>query len=443
VINSHLQLHPAVRTAAVRPAAARTTATRTEKVRATKLRVTLLRAALLVAAVGISVPSWWWRGGGLLPYRMDLDVYRLGGRAWLDGVSLYSSLPATAVGVKLPFTYPPFAAVVFSPLALIPLGLAGLLATLGTIAALIVPLRLYLRPLGWSAGWVLPAALLLEPVRSTIQFGQVNVVLMAMVAADCLVREPRWPRGLLTGVAAAVKLTPLPFILFFLLRRDYRAAATMGLSFAACTALGVVFAPDDSRQFWSSALFTTTTRIGNPQYAANQSFMGILARDGFNLTSPTCLCIWLALTVATLAVTCVGMRRALAARHARLALALNALAALLVSPISWSHHWVWAAPALLALVAAGRDRSLRGAWPAAGCGLVIFVLAPQWWFDSVPHWNLWQQALGDSYVIFAVSVLIAATRMRTWRTPPPATNVQVSRISLTDNAPRLEHSYRQ
>lgn len=381
---------------------------------------TVVRTALAVAAVGLFVPLWSSHGPSLLPYRMDLDVYRIGGRAWLDGTSLYKSLPATAVGLRLPFTYPPFAAIVFSPLALIPLDVAGLAVTLCTVAALIVTLRLYLRPLGWSTGWVLPVALLLEPVRSTIQFGQVNVVLMALVSADCLVRAPRWPRGSLTGLAAAVKLTPLPIILFFLLRRDFRAAATMSLTFASCTALGVVLAPRDSRQFWTSAVFTITTRIGNPQYAANQSFVGIMARAGLNPATPACLCLWLALTVAVLAVTCVGMRHALAARHARLALAFNAFASLLVSPISWSHQWVWAGPAILALAAAGRDRSLRGAWQAAGCGLVIFVVAPQWWFDSQPRWALWQQAVGDSYVLFAVSILIVAFRMRPSRPPVPA-----------------------
>jgi alpha-1,2-mannosyltransferase len=267
---------------------------------------------------------------------------------------------------------------------------------------------------------VLPAALFLEPVRSTIQFGQVNVALMALVTADCLVKTPRWPRGSLTGLAAAMKLTPLPFILFFLLRRDYRAAATMSLTFLSCTALGAVVAPQDSRQFWTSAVFTTTTRIGNPQYAPNQSFVGIMARAGFNPASPACLCLWLVLTIAVLAVTCVGMRRAFAAQHARLALVLCAFASLLVSPISWSHQWVWAGPALLALAAAGRDTSLRGARPAAACGLVIFVIAPQWWFDSLPRWTLWQQAIGDAYVIFAVSVLILTARMRPARPPVPA-----------------------
>ncbi len=75
----------------------------------------------------------------------------------------------------------------------------------------------------WTVGWLLPAALLLEPLRSDLAYGQVDIVLMALVTLDCLTVEPRWPRGVLTGLAAAVKLTPAAFVLFFLLRRDYRA----------------------------------------------------------------------------------------------------------------------------------------------------------------------------------------------------------------------------
>ena len=94
--------------------------------------------------------------------------------------------------------------------------------------------------------WALPAALLLEPIRSTLTYGQINALLMALVAFDCLTRAPRWPRGIGVGIAAAVKLTPAVFLLFFLLRRDLRSAARAGLSFAACTGAGFALAPHDS-----------------------------------------------------------------------------------------------------------------------------------------------------------------------------------------------------
>ena len=127
--------------------------------------------------------------------------------------------------------------------------------------------------------WALPAALLLEPIRSTLTYGQINSLLMALVAFDCLTRAPRWPRGILVGIAAAVKLTPAVFLLFFLLRRDLRSAARAGLSFAACTGAGFALAPDDSLRYWTQNAYQPT-RIGGIAYAANQSILGTLARRG-------------------------------------------------------------------------------------------------------------------------------------------------------------------
>jgi alpha-1,2-mannosyltransferase len=383
-------------------------------------RVVLVAAN--VTAIVICLPSWTRHGVSLVPDRLDLDVYRIGGRVWLTGGHLYGSLPKTAQGIRLPFTYPPFAAIVLSPLSLIPLGAAGIIVTLATVALLAVTLRMYLPALGWPLAGVLPLALVLEPVRSTISYGQINVALMALVAADCLARAPRWPRGSLTGLAAAVKLTPLPFVLFFLLRRDYRAAAAMSASFAACTGLGFALAPADSARYWTSVVFDTG-RIGSPVYAGNQSILGMLTRAGLRPGTPAATSLWLALSIAVLTAAWLGMRRALAAADAALALSLNAFAALLVSPVSWSHHWVWAGPALLALAGAGRRRRLPGARSAAVCGLVLFALSPQWLLphggNRELHWVFWQQAVGGCYVLFAVATLLMACHMRGAAATPP------------------------
>lgn len=186
----------------------------------------------------------------------------------------------------------------------------------------------------------------------------------------------------------------------------------MSLSFAACTGLGFLLAPGDSMRYWTSAVFDTVSRIGNPAYAPNQSIVGVLERAGLHQGTPAATSAWLALSAAVFTVACLGMRRAFAAADAHLALVLNAFASLLASPISWSHHWVWAGPAVLALAAVGRDGRQRTAWLAPVSGMVIFIAAPQWWFDREPHWALWQQAAGSSYVLFAAAVLIMSTRMR-------------------------------
>ena len=126
----------------------------------------------------------------------------------------------------------------------------------------------------WAVAWLLPVALLLEPVRTTLAYGQINIVLMALVALDGLTEEPRWPRGALVGLAAAVKLTPAAFVLFFLLRRDYRAAAVAGVSFAAATVAGFALAGHDSVRYWTAAVFQTG-RIGGPATAANQCVQAV------------------------------------------------------------------------------------------------------------------------------------------------------------------------
>ena len=75
-----------------------------------------------------------WQLFGHLPYRIDVDVYRMGGRAWLDGQPLYAdgAMFHTRGGLDLPFTYPPLAAIVFSPLALVSLPVASVIITIIT-----------------------------------------------------------------------------------------------------------------------------------------------------------------------------------------------------------------------------------------------------------------------------------------------------------------------
>ncbi|OLT20730.1 hypothetical protein BJF78_09190 [Pseudonocardia sp. CNS-139] len=218
---------------------------------------------LLLALAGLVVHT-----GGR---HIDLEVYRFGVQAWLSGGDMYGPLPETSGHIALPFIYPPFAALLMVPLAVVPWGVAwvGLLllsaAALGgtlylvarrawpsggragalSVASLALPLALFVWP-GRAIDFDVPAdgpSIGLEPVLQTIEFGQINLLLMALVAADCLVARPRWPRGLLVGIAAAVKLTPAAFVLYFLLRRDYRAAAVAAVTGVAATLVGFAVRP--------------------------------------------------------------------------------------------------------------------------------------------------------------------------------------------------------
>jgi alpha-1,2-mannosyltransferase len=450
------------------------------------------------------------------PYRIDLNVYRIGSAAWLRGDDLYGALPPTSTGARLPFSYPPIAAVLLAPLALVPMSVAVTALTTVTIALTALVLRVFLgsvlappapsrevaaasaepgsiiaaairsrergdaspdrhpvittpipspalaaaRPHSspaaapaavfcsrpavswWTVSWLLPVTLFLEPVRNTLNYGQVNVALMALVAADCLVLAPRWPRGALVGIAAAVKLTPAVFVLYFLLRRDWRAAGQAALSFCACAGIGFALAWRDSVEYWTSLVFQVS-RPGSLAYAANQSIQGVLARAGLDPHSPAGAVTWLVLSAVAVALACLGMRKAFAASLDTWALSLNALAGLLISPISWSHHWVWGEMAVLTLALLGWRGSTRngpggrtehagrtgrprwtgrpdgvGLMPGRRClaiaaaGGVMFAVSPQWWFPSGAnrehHWAAWEQAVGSSYVIFAAVVLLAA-----------------------------------
>ena len=197
---------------------------------------------LALAALGYAG----WRLIGTTPYRIDIDVYRMGGQAWLDGHPLYAHDAKfhTPIGLNLPFTYPPLSAVVFAPFAWLGMPAASVTITLITLALLLVAMMIVLTGLdvwpttrvvpgpAWLRRWwltvliVAGATIYLEPIQANFAFGQINVVLMTLVIAECVPRRTPWPRGLLLGLGIALKLTPAVFLLYFLLRRDRRAVLT-------------------------------------------------------------------------------------------------------------------------------------------------------------------------------------------------------------------------
>jgi alpha-1,2-mannosyltransferase len=353
-------------------------------------------------------------------YHIDLEVYRLGVWTWLDGGDMYGPLPPTISGLALPFIYPPFAAMVLAPLALVPWTVAWVGLFAASLACLAVTLYVVVRRVWPDAGppgalaltsVALPLALVLEPVRETFEFGQVNLVLMALVAVDCLTVRTRWPRGLLVGLAAAIKLTPAAFVLFFLLRRDPRAAGVAVGTAVAATGLGFVVDPGASARYWFGG---PAAGVSGSIFYTNQTVQGVVARLGAGEAVVTIT--WLVLTAALLLLVAPVVRRA----DAPLALVTLAAFALLVSPTSWSHHWVWVAPALLVAIAqAVRDRS--AAWAAAsGLLVVTFTVAP---FHLLPQdggrellWSVPQQVVGATYVLVTVA-LLAALRRRHGRPP--------------------------
>ena len=250
-----------------------------------------------LAALGYAA----WRLVGHTPYRIDIDVYRMGGQAWLEGRPLYDRGVEfhTPIGLNLPFTYPPLAAIVFSPFAWLGMPAASVTITLITLALLVVSIMIVLTRLdvwptarvvpgpAWLRRWwltlliVAAAAIWLEPIKSNFTFGQINVVLMTLVIADCVPRRTPWPRGLLLGLGMALKLTPAVFLLYFLLNRDKRAMLTSLASALAATLAGFVLAWHDSWRYWGDTV-RDTDRIGAASLNTNQNVAGTLARLGLS-----------------------------------------------------------------------------------------------------------------------------------------------------------------
>ncbi|WP_043787615.1 glycosyltransferase 87 family protein [Amycolatopsis rifamycinica] len=389
---------------------------------------------LVLVAVLVSYNGGRWR---FPAYRVDLDVYRLGSTALLHGQALYGTLPPTGDGQFLLFTYPPFAAIVLTPLAVLPYWAACLALTLLTLGVLAVVLVTVLRAFGARCDRRRVAALLLaaevlEPVLRTLYAGQLDLLLLALVVLDVLVDTPRWPRGLLIGLAAAVKLTPAVFLLYFLFRRDTRTVVTAAVTFLAATALGFLLAGAGSVRYWTSALWDTG-RVGEPTYAGNQSLLGLLARAGVSPEARTAW--WLPLVAVVLVLTAWGVRRALAAGELTVALGLNALGGLLVSPISWTHHWVWAVVVLLGWAELARRTRRRAFAVPAATGAVLFVAGPQWWWprggEVERHWAFVQQLTGNGYVLFGLAVLLTAVLVRFPRREDPLSGAVPARAGAS------------
>lgn len=394
----------------------------------------------LLAGAGLGYAAW--QLFGHIPYRIDIDVYQMGGRAWMDGRPLYHGdvMFHTPIGIDLPFTYPPLSAILFCPFAWLHMPAASVAITALTLVLLVVSTAILLTRLdvwnssallpgpAWLRRWwlavviVAPATVWLEPIASNFAFGQINVVLMTLVIADCVPRRTPWPRGLLLGLGIALKLTPAVFLLYFLLRRDTRAAVTAVGSFLAATLVGFALAWNDSWEYWTHTVHHTD-RIGSAALNTDQNIAGALARTGIG-EQPRFL-LWVAASLMVLAVTVWAMRRVLEAGEPILAIICVAMFGLTVSPVSWSHHWVWMLPAVLVTaVLAWRRRNVALALVTAA-GVALMRWTP---IDLLPKHHEtnaagWRQLAGMSYVWWALALIVVAGCTVTVRkTSPDSTN---------------------
>ena len=436
-----------------------------------------------------------------LPQHFDVYVYWYALNNWFSGNSLYDwyALPDYKM---YPFTYPPFGAWALSPLTWFDYETAARLMIMAIALQTALIVALIGRSLGWSWGSAFAiapwAAILvqqcLEPFNQSVGFAQVNTAMMALVMID-VAAPPSWKgRGVASGLAAAIKLTPAIAVLIFLLRHQWRSAITMVATSLAVTLLSWVISPGESARFFFDAMWDPQ-RAGDAYYTSNQNLKGFVARAlpenawsiAWAITVALALvaAVWLCLRIqaaATSVVTphviyddaapghlnaatpatgaassaapatgvTVSAASAAPAGDAVELAASDAVAApsavatapapvlpenlatlltaavimtlgLLVSPITWSHHWVWGLASVVALIAVALR--LKSA-PLAAVALVqgaLFIMAPHWWFShgqvNELHWNVVEQLVGSSYTLAAIASGVALA----WALPVQAT----------------------
>ena len=310
----------------------------------------------------------------------DLAVYLGAVEGLADGASLYDFIRGNA-----PFTYPPFAGVLFTPLSslpTLPLQIGWSLATIATVLGLgALALRAHRRPPGsrhavHTAAFAL-ALMLSAPVSSDVKYGQVSLFLAALIAVDLLaLRRTPW-HGALIGLTAAVKLTPLIFIPLLWWAGRRTAAAVGAATFTGCGAIAAILLPGDSWRFWTTEVFHVS-RLGYITSVGNQSLNGALMRFGVPATPRSLL----VLTIGG-AVAAVALHRAV--RLAKTgdwlsAMTLVGAASVVLSPVSWTHHQIWLV--LAALLPVRGPAWIRPAWTTLVLAVMVLPVTalgtPQW-----------------------------------------------------------------
>jgi alpha-1,2-mannosyltransferase len=364
-------------------------------------RVSTRTLALMAAVVWLCLGAYMLRWGRT--WNLDLRVYRGAGQAWLHGAKPYLLL---FTGRHLAFTYPPFALIALLPLAWGPLRMVETIWWLLSGSCLVAVVTVALRrttPLRGGRAVAVAAivggvsAAVFEPLRSNMDYGQINWILMFLIVLDLTALRGRW-RGTLVGLAAAVKLTPLVFLGYFLVRRQWRTAARGATVFVVCTLIGAVVVQTDTWRFWLN-LFIKRGDIGNTGFVSNQSWLGLLYRAPF-AGGTVALVLWVPLVLVTLAAGLTLARCLLESDREIEAVLALAFTELLVSPISWTHHWSWVV--LVPLVTARQWRRNRAVGALMALLVAVAVVAPYWWVR--PRW-----IADDSLVLVGAAVLFVWT----------------------------------
>jgi alpha-1,2-mannosyltransferase len=414
-------------------------------------RLLLVVGVLLVGVVAIMyiglirLPGWWM-------FPVDMTVYRDAGEIVRQVPPTFDPRLASPLYdwpgppglIGLVFTYPPFSAMIFAPLSYLSLNTLARLAAVADVLALVAVIWIAFGSLGYRAG-VRRASLTLlaasavfytEPVERVIYLGQIDLLLAALVVWDLCQPENRWWQGIGVGLAAGIKLVPLIFIPYLLITRRHRQAAVATATFGLTVAAGFAVLPKDSATFWLHGLFLQGSRVGSVDWSGNQSLLAVLTRLGGGANVGH---VWLVAAIITVALGLTAAAILHRAGHQMLGLLTCALTGLLVSPISWDHHWVWIVLALPVLVCYGIRLTGLARWACFGLAAVVTAIFGAWptvlwgetsdqngWSRGViwapPNsgndeygWHGWQLIAGNAYVLTGLAMFIALLAMAGWQ----------------------------
>ncbi len=342
--------------------------------------------------------------------QLDLSTYLLGGAHATSNNLFTVTYPTDHLG----FTYPPFSALLFAPFAHFPLRACEVAFSWLNLAALFALIVVSLRAvcatlekrttLWWGLALVLPVVLF-DPVRQTFLLGQVNIILALMIVADLTMDLPL-PRGVLVGLAAAIKVTPIILIPYLFLTRQGRAGLRAGGAFVAAAVFAAAVNTSTSWSYWTHYI-RDPQRAGMLSWIGNQGVLGAAERLlGRTVATPTTFVIVVSVGVLGLLIAAGAYRRSSPVLGLLVVEATESLA----SPVSWSHHFIWMV-LLVAWLALAEDRPRYGEWYALAVSVLLWA-APYWWVPHGPEVRFagrgWLTPVGDAYVLVFIVLLVGA-----------------------------------
>ncbi|TQJ21759.1 alpha-1,2-mannosyltransferase [Micromonospora sp. A202] len=393
--------------------------------------------AISLAAYGAFVRDRPFRG-------TDFNMYLGAAHAFIDGQPVYQ---LGYTGLALPYTYPPITLPFLTPLTLLDPRTALTVFNIVGIAAMLLALWFTTKMLGYEGtpgrlGLVAAVGAVLlwtEPLQRNLDLGQINIFVMLLVVADLALPGRSRFKGVGIGVATATKLLPGLFVVYLLLTRRIRAAIVATGTFVGLTLLGAIIQPGGSYDYWLTGRAFDSHRVlmsSGPRYGGNQSLQGFTARL---LGTDQQNTIWWMLSVAVVLVGGLALATALQ-RHGEEAMGMLVVGftMLLISPVSWSHYWIWIGPMAVVLIDVAR-RSRGAARLIAGvvavAAIAPFLMWPGPYYGGLtPRGLIWQanrfEGLAQRFavdpyvsttlVLFALAALWLYWRSRAERTVLPA-----------------------